>query len=148
MDEEVRPVAQHGRIGAHAAARLVDPPALAGLIARPAERDRTAVARRRAKAAHHRLADDRRACKILKADAVEDILAGRELLEQQLGREIAARQSIHEGAIANILEAVGRGDLDLHPGRPIAARPDHPGIEADVTRLHTMSDERPVGGAA
>ena len=37
MDEEVRPVAQHGRIGAHAAARLVDPPALAGLIARPAE---------------------------------------------------------------------------------------------------------------
>ena len=51
MDEEVRSVAQHGRIGAHAAARLVDPPALAGLVARPGERDRPPVARRGAKAA-------------------------------------------------------------------------------------------------
>ena len=51
MDEEVRPGAQHGRIGAHAAARLVDPPALAGLVARPGERDRPPVARRGAKAA-------------------------------------------------------------------------------------------------
>src|SRR5215471_7613557 len=135
MDEEVWPVAQHGRIGAHSAARLVNPPALAGLIARPAERNRTAVARRGAKAAHHRLADDRRACKVLKPDAVEDVLAGRELLEQQLGREIAVRQSIYEGPAANILEAVGSGDLDLHSGRPIAARPDHPGIDANVARL-------------
>src|SRR5262249_35991195 len=94
MDEEVRPVAQHGRIGAHAAARLVDAPALAGLIARPAERNRTAVARRGAKAAHHRLADDGRACKVLKPDAVEDVLAGRELLEQQLGvKSLSGRAS-------------------------------------------------------
>jgi hypothetical protein len=118
------------------------------LIARPAERNRTAIARRGAKAAHHRLADNRRACKVLKPDAVEDVLAGRELLEQQLGSEIAARQSIHEGPAANILEAVGSGDLNLHPGRPIAARPDHPGIDADVARLQAVSDKRPVGGAA
>jgi hypothetical protein len=148
MDEEVRPVAQHGRIGAHAAARLVDAPALAGLIARPAERNRTAVARRGAKAAHHRLADDRRACEVLKPDTVEDVLAGRELLEQQLRRQIAVRQSIHEGPAANILEAVAGGDLDLHPGRPIAACPDHPGIDADVARLQAVSDKRSVGGAA
>src|SRR5262249_35363060 len=94
MDEEVRSVAQHGRIGAHAAARLVDPPALAGLVARPGERDRPPVARRGAKAADHRLVDDRGGCEIPKLDAVEDVLASRELLEQQLGGEIAVRQSI------------------------------------------------------
>ena len=106
------------------------------------------IERRGTKAAHHRLADDGRACKVLKPDAVEDVLAGRKLLEQQLGREIAVRQSIYEGPAANIPEAVGSGDLDLHSGRPIAARPDHPGIDANVARLQAVSDKRPVAGAA
>ena len=114
----------------------------------PAKRDRTAVARRGTKAAHHRLADARRSCEIPKSDAVEDILAGRELFEQQLGREIAVRQSIHKGAVAHSLEVVGGGDLDLHPSRPIATCPDHPGIDAHVARLQAVGDERPVGGAA
>jgi hypothetical protein len=40
VDEEIRPVAQHCGVGAHAAARLVDAPALSGGVARPHERDR------------------------------------------------------------------------------------------------------------
>ena len=56
VDEEIRPVAPHRRIGAHAAARRIDPPAAAG-VARPDERDRPARARR-AEAADLRLAAD------------------------------------------------------------------------------------------
>ena len=37
VDEEIRPIAQHGGVGAHAAARLVDAPALPGGVARPQE---------------------------------------------------------------------------------------------------------------
>jgi hypothetical protein len=74
MDEEIRAVAQHGRVGAHAAACLVDAPALAGGITRPDERDGAPVGRRAAKPARHRLADDGRGRKVLEADAIEDVL--------------------------------------------------------------------------
>src|SRR5262245_735313 len=78
VDEEIGAVAQHGRVGAHAAARFVDAPALAGGVARPHERDGALVVRCGAKAAGHRLADNGRRKKILETDAVEDVLpAGR-----------------------------------------------------------------------
>ncbi len=58
VDEKIGPIAKHGGIGAHAAATFVDPPTLAGGIARPYERQRAPVCRRGAKAADLRLAHD------------------------------------------------------------------------------------------
>src|SRR6266568_3248685 len=49
MNEKIGPRFQHGRIGAHTPARLVDAPATARGIARPHERDGAPFARRRAK---------------------------------------------------------------------------------------------------
>ena len=148
MDEEIRPVAQHGRVGAHAAARLVDAPALAGGIARPDERDRAPVGRRGAKTADHRLADDGRRGQILEADAIEDVLPGRQALDQRLGGEIGLRQRIDEHGAVDGLEAVGGRNLDQHARRPVGARPDHGGVVGDVAGLDAMGDERPIGGAA
>jgi hypothetical protein len=56
MDEEVRPALQHCRIGAHAAARLVDAPALARGVTGPDERHRAPVVRSRAEAPDLRFA--------------------------------------------------------------------------------------------
>src|SRR6266540_4062837 len=78
MDEEVGSVRQHRRVGAHAAARFVDAPALSGRIPRPGERDRAAVARRSAEAADQRLAEKGRRRQVLEADAIEDVLACRQ----------------------------------------------------------------------
>ena len=46
VDEKVRAILQHGRVGAHAAARLIDAPALSGGVARPHKTDRAPVVRR------------------------------------------------------------------------------------------------------
>src|SRR5262245_5125150 len=52
--------------------------------------------------------------------------------------EIAVRQSIHEGAVADI--------LNLKLSVVAISSPDHPGIDAHVARLQAVGDERPVGG--
>jgi hypothetical protein len=92
VDEKIGVVAQHGGIGAHAAAAFVDPPALAGGIARPNERQRAPVRRRRAKTANLRLAHDGGRRKVGKADAVEDVLPGRQVLQEEIGGEVGIRQ--------------------------------------------------------
>ena len=148
MDEEIRPVAQHGRVGAHAAAGLVDAPALAGGIPGPDERDGTAVARRAAKTPGHRLADDRRRGQILEADAIEDVLPRRQALDQGIGGEIGFGQRVDEHGAVDGLEAVGCRNLRQHARRPIGARPDHGGVVGDVAGLDAMGDERAIGGAA
>ena len=94
MDEEVRAVGEHRGVGAHAAARLVDAPALAGGVARPHERDRAPLGRRGAEVPDHRLAEDGRRGEILELDAIEDVRPGRQVLEQHLGGEIAFRQRV------------------------------------------------------
>ena len=81
-------------------------------------------------------------------DAVEDVLSGRQTLEQRLGGEIALRQRIDEYALAHVAEAFGGGDLDLHARRPFGARPHHTAVETDVARLYAVGDQRPVVGAA
>ena len=105
-------------------------------------------ARRGAETADDRLAHDGRRRKILKADAVEDVLPGRQAFDQSLGGEVAFRQRIDERAVPDVLEAVGGRDLDQHARRTVGARPDHAGVDRDVAGLHTMRDQRPVGGAA
>ena len=46
VDEEIRPVLEHGPVGPHAAARGIDAPALARGIAGPGERNRATLYRR------------------------------------------------------------------------------------------------------
>jgi hypothetical protein len=148
VNEEVGAVAQHGRIGAHAAARLVDAPALAGGVARPYERDRAPVARRGAKAAGHALADDGWEGKILKADPVEDVLPGGQTVDQRLGSEIGFGQRVDEDRALDGLETVRCRDLGQHARGTIGARPDHGGIGRDVTGLDAMGNKRAISGAA
>ena len=45
-------------------------------------------------------------------------------------------------------ETLERRTLDLHPRRPVGARPDHRGVGRDVAGLNAARDERPIGGAA
>src|SRR5262249_36075892 len=59
MDQEVRSVALHDGVGAHAAARLVYAPPLPGRIAGPHERYRAPIGRRGPETADGRLADHR-----------------------------------------------------------------------------------------
>ena len=69
---------------------------------------------------------------ILKADAVEDILARRQVFDQRLGGEIGFRQRVDEDRALNVAEAVGRCDLDQHARRPVGARPDYAGIDGHI----------------
>src|SRR5262249_27255752 len=93
MNEKIWTGLQHGRISAHAPARLVDAPAAAGGIARPHERDGAPFARRRAKTPNLRRTERARKRMILEADAIEHVLPGGQTLEQRLGGEIGFRQS-------------------------------------------------------
>ena len=63
---------------------------------------------------------------ILKPDAIEYVLPGRQTLGQRLSGEIGLRQRIDEDRAANVLEAVGGSDLDQHARRPVRTRPHNP----------------------
>ncbi len=144
VDEEVGAVRQHGRVGAHAAAREIDAEAAAGGVARPDEGHVLAVRRRGAEASDLRLADDRRRRQVLEADAIEDVLPRRQVLEQQLAGEVALRQHVDVRRVADVPEALGGGDLDQHPRRPVGARPHHAGVDRDVARLQAVGDARTI----
>lgn len=106
------------------------------------------MVRRGAEMPNLRLARDRRRRKILEADAVEDVLTGGKVFEQDLAGEIALRQRVDGNRMADISKAVAGRGLDQHARRPIGARPDHSGIDRHVSRLHAVCDARPVGGTA
>jgi hypothetical protein len=148
VDEKIRPIVSHRRIGTHATARLVDAPALSGGVAGPHEADRAPIARRGAETADGRLADNAGRSKVLKADAIENLLPGRQAVDQRLGGEIALRQGIDIGTAVYHVETVGGGNLDLHAGRPVGARPNHGRVDRHVARLHAVRDRRPVSGKA
>jgi len=85
---------------------------------------------------------------VLETDTVEDVLSRRHAFDQRLGGEVGFRQRIDVDRAANILEAVGGRDLDQHARCSVRARPDDAGIDRDVARLDTMSDDGAIGGAA
>jgi hypothetical protein len=97
-------------------------------VAGPQERHRAALARGRAETADLRLAEHARG-QILKAQAVEDVLIRRQILDQRLGGAIGFRQRIDEHRAPDVAEAVGGCDFDQHARRPVGARPDHGGID-------------------
>src|SRR4029077_6874559 len=117
-------------------------------VAGPHEADRAPIARRSTETANGRLTDNARRRKVLKADAIENLLAGWQAVDQRLGGEIALRQGVDIGTLANHVETVGGGSLDLHSGRPVSARPNTGRVDRDVARLHAVRDCRPVSGKA
>src|SRR5262245_11939288 len=147
MDEEIRPILQHGRVSAHPAAGFVDPPTAASGIARPHEGYAAPVARRGAKVPDLRFAHDWER-KILEPDAVEYVLSGRKPLDHRLGREIRLRQSLGKSGAANVPETVAGRNLHQHARRPIRTRPDDAGIGGNVARLDTVGDQRAISRAA
>jgi len=122
--KKIRPVAQHGGVVAHAAARLVD--------ASRTGRYRPTTRRRRCDdrpapcgSADLRFARDGRRRQILEPDAIEDVLVRRQSFEQNLAGKIRFRQHVDCGRGVQVLEALGGGHLDQHPRRPVGAGPDH-----------------------
>ncbi len=112
-------------------------------VARPRKRHRAAIGGRRTETADLRLAEHR-AGQVLKADAVDNVLSRRQLVEQGLGGEIGLRQRVDEDTVPDIAKAVGRGDLDQHARRPVGAGPDHARAGGDVAGLDAVRDLRPV----
>ena len=142
MDEEVGSIALHGGVGAHAAARHVDAPALP--IVSPDHRNETDAGRSAACGSARPAARRIRPRKILEADAIEQVLALRQVFEQRLGGEIGVRQRVDKDRVADIAEALGGRNLDQHPRRPIGARPDDARLGGHVARLNAVGNLRPV----
>ena len=66
---------------------------------------------------------------VLKADAVEDVLAGRQAVDQRLGGEVGLRQRIDEHR-ADVAEALGGGDLHcMRDGRSARAQTTPESVE-------------------
>src|SRR5262249_41017620 len=65
-----------------------------------------------------------------------------------LGGEIAFRQRVDGNRIADVDKAVADCHFDQHARRPVCARPDHAGIDRDITRLDAMRNSRPIARPA
>src|SRR5215831_2373966 len=82
--------------------------------------------------------------KILKADAIEDVLSRRQIVEQRFGGEVRFWQRIDEHGASDIAERVGGCDLDQHPRRAVGTGPHHARAGRYVARLYAVRDLRPV----
>src|SRR5207247_7303513 len=117
-------------------------------IARPGERHRCSLSRCGAEMPELRLAFDAALADVVEAYAIKNVLPGRQAIDQQLCGEIAVRQCIGSSRANDGLETLDNRTFDLHPRRPVGARPDHSGIGRDVTRLNAAGDERTIRGPA
>ncbi len=97
--------------------------------------------------ADRRLADDAGRRQILEAQAIEDVLPGRQILEQRLGGKVALGQRVDEARVTNVFEAVGGRHLDQHAGWAIGPRPHHAGIDRHVAGLDTVRNNWALGRA-
>ena len=138
----------HGGEGEHAAIVRVDAPALSGNVAAPDETDVAAIGWRGAEPSDHRLAFDADMREVAKPDAVEDLLPGRQVLQQHFRGEVAFGQRRDRRQGPCVGKGFRRGDLDQHLRGAVGARPHHAAIGADIAGLHAGGHDRPVGGAA
>ncbi len=145
VDEEVGLETAHGLVDRHAAHVGVDAPALAGGVARPHQADVAGAGGRGAEVADDRLALDASVVQVLEADAVEDVLAGRQAVEVDLGSEVARLVGNGTQETARSAERLGGSDLDHHATGSIGAGPHHRAGGGHVAALHTVGDHRPVG---
>ena len=113
----------------------------------PTRRTRARAVGRRAEAADDGFAHDGRRREILKSHAIEDVLPGRQVLDQGLRGQVSFGQRIDKVS-PDALEAVGRGDLDhIRAGRSARAQimPESTETSPDWTSWDTT---RPVVRAA
>ena len=76
---------------------------------------------------------------VLEADAVEDVLAGRQVLDQRLGGEIALRQRVDEHAARMSLKlSVVAVSTSMRGGRSARAQTT-PESTDDVAGLHAVA---------
>ena len=94
MNEEVRTVFEHGGVGSHAAAAGIDAPALPGGIARPDKRYRSLPNGRGAEMPDLRFTRNPGVGDVVKPHPVENILPGRQAVQQEFRREVAVRQRL------------------------------------------------------
>ena len=76
--------------------------------------------------------------KVLKADAIENILSRWQIVEQRFGGEVRFWQRVDEYGASNVAECVGGCYLDQHPRRPIGARPDHARVRRYIAGLYAV----------
>ncbi len=84
---------------------------------------------------------------IVEADAVEDVLFRRQIVQQQFCGEIRVRQRVARSRRNDGLEALDGRALHAHSRGTVGARPDHRGAVADVARLNPAGDLRTISGA-
>jgi hypothetical protein len=82
------------------------------------------------------------------ADAIEDVLARRQIFDQRLRGEVGFRQGIDESAAADRCKAVAGGDLDKHARGPVGTRPHNSGIGRDIAGLDAVGEDRTIHRAA
>ena len=135
----------HGFVDAHAAKVLVDAPALAGGV--PAPHQAQALACRLVRglrgaemALLHRRAHVG-AGKVFQRDAVENVLAGRQALQVDAARAVAAGQQVGAAHALALGKAGGGGPLQPHAGVAAGARPDDGAVGQHVTALHPRGQE-------
>ena len=136
VQQKIRAMLAHGGEGEHAAVIRVDAPALSGDVATPDETDVTPIGWRGAEAPDHRLALDAGMREVAKPDAVEDLLPGRQVLQQHFRGEVAFGQRRDRRQRPGVGKGFRRRDLDQHLRRTVGARPYHAAIGADVAGLH------------
>ena len=142
MDEEVRFVQLHRRIGLHA--DVVDAPALSSRVAGPDEADGAPVKRCGAEPADDRLGDAVAVVEIGRGEAVEDVLIGQQIVEHAFDRKIAAGQCVNRRQPNRRRKTLGRRIFDRNARRAVGPRPDHAGLGIDITRLDAMREGRPA----
>ncbi|MBA7645384.1 hypothetical protein ES703_53140 [subsurface metagenome] len=135
MDEEVGTVVQHRAIGAIAAARGIDAPALPGGVAGPQEGYRAALGRRGAETSDLHIAGVA-SIMLFEAHAVEDVLSCRQAVDQEFRGEIVFRECVDSGGADDAGKALCCRTLHPHSRRPVGARPDHGGVGRDIAGLN------------
>jgi hypothetical protein len=85
---------------------------------------------------------------VFEPNAIEDILTGRQIVERELGREVAIGQRIGGCGAENGLETFNGRGFDAHARRPVGARPHHCRAGIDIAGLDAAQDLWSVGGAA
>ena len=142
VDEEVGGEGAPGLVGAHATARRVDAPALAGGVPAPGEGHVGPGGRGGAQPAHGRLAAPLGPGDVLEDHAVEDVLARGQPAQRHARRQVRALRGERAAHPARAGEGLRGRPLHDHAGLAVGPRPHHAARRRDLAALHAVGDER------
>ncbi len=124
------------------------PQALTGGVVRPDELHVALGGGRGAEMADHRRRRRVDVVQVGEYNAVENVLIGRQILDELLGGEVAFGQCVQRRQTAGIGEILAGGDFEHRLGGTVGTRPHHARIGGDVARLRVVADHGTAGGAA